>query len=314
VNSTWSQRGTLILVVAAMILPSPAAEDSTTQRPPAWIAEYGYQPQDLAEFAFGAPGVPEVPIVTVTIQGSPFPLVLDTGTKGYAALDSDVIARLQLPVKGWDTWLDSSGKPVARIPRATVPSLQFGPIHLTGAEVTGMGPESIMGKRIGYVGTLGWWSFRDYRITLDYANRRIALSRSPLPPQLQSCATRYVTRFVSPSDLDGLILVEGTVSGKPIYLEVDTGKSNTELDPKIQAIREFKQESQGYVIDGITVGPFVVQSRFGRMFGGFEGFNRGLDKPVYVGLGSDFLKNFLLTIDYPSHRVVFEQKPCEPSP
>jgi hypothetical protein len=214
-------------------------------------------------------------------------------------------------VKSWNTWLDSSGKPVARIPRVVVPSLQFGPISLTDAEVIGMGPESIMGRRLGYVGTLGWWSFRDYRITLDYANRKIAFSRSPLPPNIQSCATRYISGFVSPSDLDGLVLLEGEVSGKPIYLQVDTGKSSTELDPKIESIRKFEKESQGYRIEGITVGPFMIQSRLGRMFAGFESFGRGLNKPVYVGLGSDFLKNFLLTIDYRSRRVVLQQKACE---
>jgi hypothetical protein len=116
VRPTTIRRWTLTLVVAAVILPGPAVENSAAQPRPTWIAEYGYLPQDLADFAFGNPGVPDVPIITVTIQGSPFPLIFDTGTNGYASLDSDVIARLQLPVKGWTMWRDSSGKPVARIP------------------------------------------------------------------------------------------------------------------------------------------------------------------------------------------------------
>ncbi len=303
----------LILAIAAMTLPSLAQQGSGIQQQPSWVAEYGYRPQGVEDFAFGVQEAPEVPIVIVTIQGKPLSLIFDTGTAGYATLDSQVISDLQLPVKSWTTWLDSSGKPVAQIPRAIAHSVQFGPIHLTDLDITGMGPEGIMGKRKGFVGTLGWWSFRDYRVTLDYANRKIALSRSPLPPQIRSCATRYVTPFVSPSDLDGLVLVEGKVSGTPIYLQVDTGKSSTELDPKIQAIREFKKESQGYVIDAVTVGPFVVQSRFGRMFGSLEGLGHGLGLPVYVGLGSDFLKSFLVTIDYISRSVVLEQKPCESS-
>lgn len=310
----WKKVLTLAGVLAAsMMLPLGVAQDSPAQPTPGWLAEYGYQPQDVAEFEFGTPGRPLVPIVSAQIQGERLPLIFDTGTNGYASLDSDVIARLRLPVKSWSTWRDSSGKPVARIPVAVAPSLRFGPIHLSDAEITGMGPESIMGKRNGYTGTLGWWSLRGYRVTLDYTSRKIALSRSPLPATLHSCATRYVTPFASPTDLDGLVLVEGQIAGKPIYVEVDTGKSSTELDPRIQALRQFKEEKAGYLIDGITIGPFEVRSRFGRMFDGFAGFDRGLDKPVYLSVGSDFLKDFLVTIDYPRRQVILEQKPCATS-
>lgn len=305
----WLRVATALLLLGRAAAQGPAGSPS-----PAWVAAYGYQAQDLAHFEFGgAAGVPQVPIVTVTIQGASLPVIFDTGTNGYSALDAAVIARLQLPVKNWETWLDSSGKAVAKIPTATASDLEFGPIHLADVEVTGMGPESIMGKREGFVGTLGWWSFRDARVTLDYARHTLALSRSPLPAEIQSCATRYVTRFVSPPTLDGLVLVEGQVDGKVIYVEVDTGKSSTEIDPKLQALHHFKEEKSGYLLEGIRIGPFEVRSRFGRVFGGFESFSRGMDKPVYVGLGSDFLKNYLVTIDYPQRLLVLEEKPCQPS-
>jgi hypothetical protein len=295
----------VLLLLGRMAAQTPASP------PPAWLAEYGYQAQDLADFQLGgASGIPEVPIITAKVQGTPLRLIFDTGTNGYAGLDPEVMTRLQLPIKSWETWLDSSGKPMAKVPTAVAGSLEFGPIHLSSVEVGGLGPESIMGKRNGYVGTLGWWSLRGYRITLDYGRHQMALSRSPLPPELKSCATRYVTRFVSPPELDGLVLVEGQVEGKSIYLQVDTGKSSTEIDPKLQALRPFKEEKAGYLLEGIHVGPFEVRSRFGRVFSGFDSFSRGLDKPVYVGLGSDFLQNYLVTIDYPQRLLVLEEKPC----
>ena len=300
-----------VLVTVTLLLGGAAAQDPAASPAPAWVAEYGYQTRELADFEFGAAGAPEVPIITAKIEGHPLRLIFDTGTNGYAALDAEVITRLHLPVKSWETWLDSSGKAVAKVPAAVASSLEFGPIHLTGVEIGGMGPESIMGKRTGYVGTLGWWSFRDSRVTLDYSRHTLALSRSALPAEIKSCATRYVTRFVSPPGLDGLILVEGQVDGQAIYVQVDTGKSSTEIDPKLQALRHYKEERAGYLLEGIRVGPFEVRSRFGRMFSGFESFGRGLDKPVYVGLGSDFLKNYLVTIDYPNRMLVLEAKTCE---
>ena len=302
-----------IAAAIAWCLLGQAAAQNPSATPPPWLSEYGYQAQEVTRFDFGAAGAPEVPIVTAKVQGSAEPLIFDTGTNGYASLDAAVIAGLQLPVKSWETWLDSSGKVVAKVPIAVASSLEFGPIHLSGVEIGGMGPESIMGKRNGFVGTLGWWSLRDSRVTLDYARHTMALSRSPLPKEIQSCATRYVTRFVSPPALDGLILVEGQVDGERIYVQVDTGKSSTEIDPKLQALQHYKEEKAGYMVEGIRIGPFEVRSRFGRVFGGFDSFSRGMDKPVYVGLGSDFLRNYLVTIDYPERTLVLEEKPCQPS-
>jgi len=299
-----------ILMTVALLSSRVVAQDPAASPPP-WMAEYGYKIQDVAEFRLsGAGGVPEVPIITAKVQGSPELLIFDTGTAGYGSLDAGEIARLGLPVKGWETWLDSSGKPMAKIPTAVAGSLEFGPIHLSGVEIVGMGPESVMGKREGFVGTLGWWSLREYRVTLDYAHHTLALSRSPLPPGIKSCATRHVARFVSPHALDGLVLVEGEVDGKPIYVQVDTGKSSTVIDPKLQALRHYKEERSGYLLEGIRVGPFEVRSRFGRVFSGFDSFSRGMDKPVYVGLGSDFLENYLVTIDYPHRLLVLEEKSC----
>ena len=299
----------MVAVVGLLWLGQAWAQDAGSAPP--WLAEYGYRAQELARFDFGAAGVPEVPIITAKVQGSPELLIFDTGTNGYAALDAGVIERLHLPVKSWSTFLDSSGKPVAQTPTAVAPGLEFGPVRLENVEVMGMGPESVMGKRVGFVGTLGWWSLRDYRVTLDYARHTMALSNSPLPKEIKSCATRYVTHFVSPPKLDGLILVEGQVDGKPIYVEVDTGKSSTEIDPKLQALRHFKKEKSGYLLEGIRIGPFEVRSRFGRVFSGFDSFSRGMDKPVHVGVGSDFLKNYLVTIDYRERLVVLEEKSCD---
>jgi hypothetical protein len=302
----------LLAILLALILGSgqstplnPAADS------PTWLAEYCYSPDEVVDFTFGANGAPLVPVVHIVVQGETIPVIFDTGTAGYGSLDDKLIERLKLPVKSWATWFDSSGAEVGKVPLAIAPELRFGPIRLNNVEIVGMGPESIMGKANGFSGTVGWWMFRDYRVTVDYASRKIALSRSPLPPKIKSCATRYIAPFVSPTNLPGLVLIEGDVDGQPIYLELDTGKSSTVLDPKIKSIRKFTQEESGYIIDGIHVGPFEVKSRFGRMFVGLQGLGKGLPRPVYVGLGSDFLQQFRATIDYPHRQVVLEQSVCK---
>jgi hypothetical protein len=63
-------------------------------------------------------------------------------------------------------------------------------------------------------------------------------------------------------------------------------------------------------IDGLRVGPFQLRTRFGRMGRGFDPFSRGVETPVLVGLGSDVLSRFLVTIDYASRTVILEEAAC----
>jgi predicted aspartyl protease len=309
-----------ILAASALVTVGATAFFSARATPPEyspprrtleWIERYEYGDARVLDFEFGKGGT-WVPVVIAKVAGRATPLILDTGTNGYASLDEQVIEELGLAVDDWQDFLDANGVPRGRIPIARVPTLELGSLRLEGVRVSGLGPESIMGPRRGFEGTLGWHALRGHRVTLDYFNRKAVLARSELPEGIVSCAERYVTRFVSPDDLVGLILVEGRLDGEKVYVEIDTGKSSTVLDPRTSDSHKFEHGKRGLEVGGITIGPFEVTTRFGRIGGGFGGFESGLDAPVHVGVGSDFLCQFLLTVDYATSTIVLEKKPCNP--
>lgn len=297
-----------MLLVSGTVRATPA-EYAPGPRSLEWVDRYGYVPGDFVDFRFGDRGT-WVPVVDARVAGRRVRLVFDTGTNGYAALDEATMRELQLPIEGWSEFLDASGEPAGRIPRTRASTLELASLRLVDVPVGGVGPERITGERRGYVGTIGWSALEGGRFTIDYSNRRIAISSEPLPGGLASCATRYVTSFVSPPRLDGLLLVAARLEGHALLAEVDTGKSKTVLDPGIDSIRSFEHGDRGLEIAGLRLGPFELTTRFGRMGRGFDSFSRGVEPRVLVGLGSDLLSRFLLTVDYPTRTIVFEEADC----
>jgi predicted aspartyl protease len=263
----------------------------------------------VTDFSFGDEGV-WLPIVEVGVVGKQVPLIFDTGTSGYASLDERTIEALSLPVESWTTFRDASGAAAGRIPVARAATLEVGSVRSTNVEITGLGPESVMGQRLGFSGTLGWRALEGHRFTIDYSNRKIALASSALPEEISACTTRHVSRFVSPPDLDGLILIEGSIEGERFFVQVDTGKSKTVLDPRIESIRTFDRTDRGLEIRNLIVGPFELSTNFGKMGRGFDSFSRGMDRPALIGLGSDILSRFLLTVDYSTRTIILEEAGC----
>jgi hypothetical protein len=165
-----------------------------------------------------------------------------------------------------------------------------------------MGPENIVGRRSGFAGTLGWGALIGHRLSIDYANGMVAFSQDPLPAAIQPCKSRVVIDFVSPTHMPGLILLEGKWEGRPVLAQLDTGKSSTVFDPDVI-------EPSTLADQDISIGPFKVPTRHAR-FRSLAGFNPQQGLPVLMGLGSDFLTRFLVTIDYPGQKVVLESRTC----
>ena len=302
-----------LVAIGAALAMTAGCSSSTEYRPNArsleWIDRYGYTETEVVDFAFGEQGV-WVPIVTAKINNRPARLILDTGTNAYAALDESGFEALEIPIARWSTFLDASGQPSGRIPQGRASTLEVGAARWTDIEIEGLGPESITGKRIGYVGTLGWHALREGRLTIDYANRKAAITERELPARIEACATRHVADFVSPPEIDGLILIQAVLDGREFLAQLETGKSSTLLAPELESIRSFETGDRGLEIDGLRIGPFGLQTRFGRMGRGFDSFSRGVERPVLVGLGSDLLSRFLVTVDYVNRRVILEESDC----
>lgn len=274
---------------------------SVKPRDTGWVTGYGYEEGQLHSLNFGA-GYVGVPVVDAVIDGTLVPMILDTGTRGVASLDDERIEALGLKILDHVDWRDSGGKVQARVPVASAEKFSIGPVEIQNVRISGMGPESITGRRKGFVGTVGWGAFINHRLSMDYANGLMAVSPDPLPGGFESCESRVVMNVISPEHLPGLLLVRANWGGGLALAQLDTGKSSTVFDVELFDPADIADQD-------IRIGDFRVPTRHAR-FGSLRGLGPQGGPPVVIGLGSDFLAQFLVTIDYPRKKVVLERHAC----
>lgn len=83
--------------------------------------------------------------------------------------------------------------------------------------------------------------------------------------------------------------MRGRVAGRDIYIQVDTGKTRTCVDPEFARQAGLPETGNGFRVDSREIGSlrFAVPSAKGV---GFGGIGPGLDAPIRVGIGSEILK------------------------
>src|SRR5271168_464416 len=113
------------------------------------------------------------PFAMVMVNGKgPFRFVIDTGTGGEAFVSADLAAELGLPQAGEITLNDPSGQGGRKVPMVQLASVQVAGVEFTGVKAAvhnlGSGDGACQGL-------LGFALFRNYLLTLDYPNHRVAL-------------------------------------------------------------------------------------------------------------------------------------------
>jgi len=294
-----------IFLVATSASAAPG-EYSPRARSLEWRQRYGYVASETVPFELGANGL-WVPVVTAGSEGQSLRLIVDTGTHAVASLTEEAMGRVKLLRTAMGRFRDAAGRDRGEMPRVLLSALGVGPLQMRNLPVVGAGPESVQGARQGIDGTLGWGAFAAGRITIDYANRVAAFSRAPLPEEIRGCDERWVTRFESPDGIEGLPIVPANLGGELVSAEIDTGKTATLLGPGASGP---PGRGPGRIEVGFALGPFSVRTRFARNGPGFEGLDQGLTRPLALGVGTDVLSGFLVTVDYPSRTVVLERGVC----
>jgi predicted aspartyl protease len=169
------------------------------------------------------------PFVMVMVNGKgPFRFVIDTGTGGEAFVSAELAAKLAIPQSGQIMLNDPSGKGGQKVPMVILDSLQVAGIEFTGVKAA----VHTFGNGEGVCqGLLGFALFRDYLLTLDYPNRRMALTGGDLKPD----GERSVLPFRMPEGIPIVTLAIGTTR---IDAQIDSGGSGLSLP--LQMTSQFK--------------------------------------------------------------------------
>ena len=254
--------------------------------PSNWVQDLGYSESEIFPLHIAQFGCP---FVDVQIDGQSVRLEFDTGNMSGLAISPQLARQLALPQVGQSTSYDSSGAT-----RGQFHLFRAARFSAFGRSWEDQHVHELADDQIS--GLIGPKFLTDRRFTVDYASGRIAISTQPLP---DAAPNVDILPLVPSKTLKGLLVIEGTVNGRSVLIEVDTGKSRTCVDPELVAELALPESGQGYRIDDIRLGLSTFKVPSAKMIG-FKGISRGLNAPILLSIGSDILSRMVWTVDYRS--------------
>jgi hypothetical protein len=266
-----------------------------------WLRTLGYREQDIHAITL-APAT-GAPLVEVEVAGVRMALLLDTGTaRGFMLTDRAPDVRYHVVAHVVER--DASGRPRGESEAIRVDSLDV--LGTMFSNVEGTRSDWRLFSSVPFAGTVGLAFFKIRRLTLDYATLTAAVSVAPLPDSLDP-RHYLVLDLIAPPQRQGHILyVRGIVNGRRAIVHLDTGYSASWIDsafaldlPRTEWPSVSYPVRRGVPLD-LGGSTFVLDGLRE------QAIQRGpgLDSPVALSLGSDFLSRFVLTIDLRAKKLV----------
>jgi hypothetical protein len=254
--------------------------------PPDWQQSFGYSPAEIHAIEIGEFGYPYVP---VNIGGDTIALAFDTGNMVGISLNTALFDRLGITEVGTVDRLSGSGEVVetSRIGQSKMVvvlgyDLGMKKIYeLNHTTLTGLvGPDFLDGAHF----------------TLDYRARQMAAAFSPLGDKIDGYHAVPLVRSVSHPTL---ILVRGTVEGREILIELDTGKSRTVINPELASMLKLDKGERGVRIGNFQIGKISFEIPSAKEVDQTD-IETGSAERILAGVGSDVLSQIVWTVDYKS--------------
>ncbi len=260
-----------------------------TQAVAPWISGLGYRPSEVFPISIGRFGYP---YLQVMVNHQAVNLPLDTGNMFRLVFSQTEAQQLKLPVTGRTRSYGSNGE--LRGLRHT-----FKVAEVTALGRTWVDQAASEGDQPDLEGLFGPHYLLDRRFTLDYRRGLLAVSDSALPPTLAGECLNLLPCQNEP----GMPVVEGTVNGRKVLIQIDTGKSRTCVD--IALVRELAlpRTPDGWTIAEIKIGTWTCSVKSARA-DDFSALGKGLPSPILLGIGSDVLPQVLMTMDLRTNRLL----------
>jgi predicted aspartyl protease len=258
-------------------------------------------------------------VVQASLNGhGPFWMMLDTGADP-SIVEIETAKKVGLKIAASGQQGSGGGTDANLAYETSLPLVQLG--GLTASDVDALAMDlsklsSALGRPIS--GVLGYSLLKMRIVQIDYPNCKVRFYTSapsctgaarPPSPKCTTLSFRYK---------DDILAAGATVDGKPVTTNVDTGSnSNFQLTPAAvdklglseDVARAHASSSVGFNGDlknregkvrNVTVGTISVNDPTVVFFG--KGM--GMDKePWDLRIGNAFLKNFVVTLDYPAGRI-----------
>lgn len=278
------------------------------------------------------PSVIEIPfeffhneiILQVRVDGKgPFSMMLDTGTDP-SAIELTIARELGLKLISLGSPPVGGGNAPRQVYGAYLPLVEVGALTARNLETVAIDLSKIS-ERIGKPihGVLGHSLLRGRIVQIDYPNRVVRFySQSPFAktPNQPNTPTHTVLPF---RYVENVLIDDVLVNGKKMIGNVDTGSNGTfDLTPPAIAYLGLEDEVNrapassdvGYngvaenkkgELSNVTIGGISVAGAPVVFFAKGTGRDK---RPWGINIGNEFLKDFVVTIDYRSKLITFEKR------
>jgi len=249
-----------------------------------WVRAFGYAPGQVMAIEVGDFGYPYVP---VRVESKQLMLAFDTGNMVGVRVSSSMFDEIGLTAADAWTFFNSAGEPVSRLRVANGVEVSAFRRDLGPTQVSELDHPSLPGL-VGPA-VLGGGHF-----TLDYRARMMAWSEAELPDRVPGFRAVPLVRS---SRHPLLVLVRGTIEGRTVLMELDTGKSRSVVNPALASELGLERQPRGVSIRTLRIGDLSFGVPSAKEVDQ-TGIDPDLPEPVLVGVGSDVLSRFVWTVDY----------------
>ncbi len=170
------------------------------------------------------------PYVSIMVNGhGPFRFLIDTGTGAEALISPEIADELALPVVGHARLTDPSGLGEQRSDIVLIRSLEIAGAEF--AEVKAV-RHKLYGEGQNCQGVLGFTLFKHYLLTVNFPDRRIALSQG----EITQDGSGSVLPFRMP---DGVPIIALRIGGQHVEAQIDSGGTGLSLPDAVAAHLKF---------------------------------------------------------------------------
>ncbi len=261
-----------------------------------WIDELNYKENQVHNMSIGF-FIP-CPSIPVKIGDKEVKLGFDTGNSNSIFLTTAIAEKVEYDVTGKSTQYNSDGTY-----RGDSLSILLKNITIFGEEYSNINStisDWKMYSDFKFNGTVGLKFFNKKIITLDYKNKKIAISDNSIDYNKLEKDNYIILPLIksNASNEGDLIFFEGDVNGKKSTIYLDTGSSHSFVN---------LEDNNKTTVTEVTLGGELFE--FKRIRKSEIEFSGSFEYPLRLAINSDILKsnNFVITIDKIQNNLIIHQ-------
>ena len=282
-----------LIVFGVLLLTSILAGCRVELSKREWSNKYGFEEGEVFDIEIGKYGFP---YFDTEINGHQVKMMYDTGNMVGISVSSEVAKQLGLTKVDEITLVDTGGLLIGRFG-----VFESEKVKVFGRELTGEKIYETFADDID--GLLPPSLLLEYRVTIDYYNKYLGISKNSFPEKgIKKETFPLVVNPLHP----GLPVIEGVVNGEKVLIQLDTGCSRTCVDEKLINKLNLPENEWGYEIKDVRLGSFKFRIKNAKKVS-FAGISRGYPASIMLTLGSDTLSKVVFTVDYPNKKVFISE-------